>query len=180
MEKFIFEIHSRIKDLEFIDLENAEGEQYSYKNSLTKESVQEMFENYLNFLQEEIKKKLFSEKTLVYLKNVEKIEYPKIFLYLRGHDLEDIIYRQFDDLMKEKNKVSTNLTNRIIEFFEKDPCEMFIPFDLKNKLESLTKVYIQLDECNFEERLFHSDLDWFIKFIGIQDSEKEDSIFTKA
>ena len=57
---------------------------------------------------------------------------------------------------------------------------MFIPFDLQMKFDNLTKISIHLTEANFENRVFNSNMNWFVKLIQPKHFEKDDSVFTKA
>ena len=57
---------------------------------------------------------------------------------------------------------------------------MFIPFDLQMKFDNLTKSSIHLTEANFENRVFNSNMNWFVKLNQPEKFEKDDSVFTKA
>jgi hypothetical protein len=176
IQDFIEDFNRKVKGLNEIDLvEN----KYVLPTEFHEEEVKSILQEYLLCLSEKLKNYLSCETEPVYINLNEKIDYPKFLLHIRGHDLEEIIYKHLDEL-----KEIPNLQNTVIDFFEKKdeafPSKMFLPYDLELKLKSLTNVYIHLTESNFEDRVFNSNMNWFVKLIHLNDFAKDDPILTKA
>ena len=129
-------------------------------------------QKYLDTLGLIMKRILLHETVKVYLDNQHYVEYPKIFMYLRGHDLEEIIYKEI---------VGRKILKEVITHFTKpESIELFIPFELQKKFENLTKVFIEINENNFEKIVFNSCFHWFVKFVDTSQADLQDSIFSNA
>ena len=175
LDKFLKQIHDNVRDLKDIHIEDINKDKYTYPECFQENKIKEILESYLNQLFKMLKQVLFKETEQVYISNFRKLKYSKCFLQLRGHDLEEIIYKKIFNI--------TNLTDKMIEHFKEEADKrnkIFIPFDLRMKLESLTKVYVQLDESNFEDRVFNTNMNWFVKFINIANVNHDNSMFVKG
>ena len=85
-------------------------------------------------------------------------------MYLRGHDLEEIIYKEI---------VGHKILKEVITHFTKpESIELFIPFELQKKRFSLIKL---INDKNFEKIVFNS-----IKFVDTSQTDLQDSIFSNA
>ena len=140
--------------------------------NLTKD-IRSILQGYLDSFVDLLENTLLNETVAIKLDNENTIEYPKIFIQLRGHDLDEIIY---------KKVFGQSIAKKIIDYFLSSKAnEIFIPFELQKKFENLSKLLIELDENNFEQIIFNSNICWFVKFIGKSDIEfLNDENFTKA
>jgi hypothetical protein len=137
----------------------------------------QVFKDYLNRLGVMIEDRLIKTKSKVWLDYEHYVEYPKIFIELNGHDLEDLIY----DSILEKNEGEEKIGKKIIDYFrEPTSRDIFIPFELQKKFENLAKIYIELTDQNFEKRVFNSSVHWFVKFLKISGTELHDSKFSET
>ena len=144
-----------LKNVELMDLDKSK---YKHPDGLDEIKIRNIFQEYLENLAHLLEKTLLDETVTIKLDNKEDIDYPKIFIQLRGHDLEEIIYRTvFRELIHKQI---------LIYFSSSKASEIFIPFELKRNFENLSKLFIELNENNFEQMVFNSNICWFVKFIG--------------
>ena len=172
IEMFFFKIKETEK-LKSIELTDLLKNKYNHSDSFDEKEVRSILQEYLDNLADILEKTLLDETVTIKLDNENTIEYPKIFIQLRGHDLEEIIY---------KKVFGEEIVNPITDYFLKPKAiEIFIPFELQEKFENLSKLFIKLNENNFEQMVFNSNICWFVKFIGKSDIEfLNDENFTKA
>ncbi len=120
---------------------------------------------------------MIKTKSKVWLDYEHCVKYPKIFVQLNGHDLEDLIY----DTILEKKEREEKIGRKIIDHFRaSNSTDIFIPFELQKKFENLSRIYIELTDQNFEKRVFNSSVHWFVKFLNIFETELYDSNFSEA
>ena len=120
---------------------------------------------------------MIKTKSKVWLDYEHSVKYPNIFVELKGHDLEDLIY----DSILEKNEGEEKIGKKIIDHFRaSNSTDIFIPFELQKKFENLSRIYIELTDQNFEKRVFNSSVHWFVKFLKISGTELHDSKFSET
>jgi hypothetical protein len=141
------------------------------------EKDDQAFQNYLNLLGVMIEDRLINTKSRVWLDYEHYVEYPNIFVELKGHDLEDLIYDSILEKKKEKKKIG----EKIIDHFRAlKSTDIFVPFELQKKFENLARIYIELTDQNLEKRVFNSSVHWFAKFLKISGTELHDSKFSET
>ena len=129
-------------------------------------------QKYLDKLVLIVEKRLIEKTVPVWLDYEHFVEYPNIFVQLRGHDLEEQIYGSI---------IGEKIANKIIDHFKiQRSSEVFIPFELQKKFENLTKIFIELFDENFEKNVFNTNFNWFVKFLNTSGNEISDLKFSKA
>ncbi len=157
IKNFLSEVHENVAHLDNIKL--TERNEFEYPIDFTEHQIKNILQNFLNYVSKTIKHKLFNETEIVFVDDFNQVEYPKIFTDLRGHDIEDIIYKNIFGLDKVSSK-------KIIDHFtESNENNIYIPFDLEKKFDNLCMLYVELNKNNFEDKVLNSNKYWIVKFI---------------
>ncbi len=117
--------------------------------------------------------KLFCFKKKKVFINNESLDYPNFFINIKGHNLEELVYKEifkgFDIKM---------WSHDLINSFEKNG--VFIPDDLVRVYRILNNNVYLIKLESFEYQIFNSNDNWFIRFTTKEDTCLEDLKFLNA